>query len=112
MTGSPVSEAMSDCVSNDQQQREQDAAMASGRNQSPASEEQLRTEQWIEEMRARRTPSPGAGRFWPNSNTTAAPVTQGCSRTPDDADTLGSHDSRATSKDTEAILESMTNVGG
>ena len=46
--------------------------------------------------------------FWPNSNQTAVdvtPVRAGCSRAPQD-------DSSPASKDTEAILESMTYVGG
>ena len=52
--------------------------------------------------------SPQTGEFWPNSNKTAVdatPVREGCSRTPEDGSSSGS-------KDTDAILESMTYVGG
>ena len=103
-TGSSFSEAMSDCVTADQQRQEEQNDMAFN---SPMSEELNRTGQWIQDDRGELA-SHQAAELWPNSNQTAAevtPVRTGCSRTPKDDD---SHPS----KDTDAILEGMTYVGG
>ena len=104
---------MSDCVTREQQRTEEEAAMTSERNCSPTSEEQLRTQQWIEDLRAGQDPSPSMQDMWPNANVTLVPtMIPGCSRAPDDAASSSSQDSKAVSKDTDAILESMTYVGG
>ena len=103
-TGSSFSEAMSDCVTADQQRREEQNAMALN---SPLSEDLIRTRQWIQDNRGELT-SPQTAGLWPNSNQTAAevtPVRTGCSGTPKDNDSPAS-------KDTDAILEGMTYVGG
>ena len=52
--------------------------------------------------------SPQTGAFWPNSKRTAVettPLREGCSRAPDEG-------SNPDSKDTDAIFESMTYIGG
>ena len=103
-TGSSFSEAMSDCVTADQQRREEQNAMALN---SPLSEELIRTGLWIQDNRGELTLPQTAG-LWPNSNQTAVevtPVRTGCSGTPKDNDSPAS-------KDTDAILEGMTYVGG
>ena len=103
-TDSSFSEAMSDCVTADQQRREEQNAMALN---SPLSEELIRTGQWIQDNRDELT-SPQTAGLWPNSNQTAVEVTPvriGCSGTPKDNDSPAS-------KDTDANLEGMTYVGG
>ena len=103
-TGSSFSEAMSDRVTADQQRREEQNAMAWN---SPLSEELLRTGQWVQDNRGELT-SPQTAGLWPNSNQTAAEVTPvriGCSGRPKDNDIPAS-------KDTDAILEGMSYVGG
>ena len=103
-TGSSFSEAMKDCVTADQQRRAEQNAMALN---SLLSEELTRTGQWIQDNRGELISSQTAG-LWPNSNQTAAevtPVRTGCSGTPKDNDSPAS-------KDTDAILEGMTYVGG
>ena len=103
-TGSSFSEAMSDCVTADQQRREEQNATALN---SPLSEELIRTGQWIQDNRGELT-SPQTAGLWPNSDQTAVevtPVRAGCSGTPKDNDSPAS-------KDTDAILEGMTHVGG
>ena len=103
-TGSSFSEAMSDCVTADQQRREEQNAMALN---SPISEELIRTGQWIQDNRGELT-SPQTARLWPNSNQTVAevtPVRAGCPGTPKGNDS-------SASKDTDAILEGKTYVGG
>ena len=103
-TGSFFSEAMSVRVTADQQRREEQNAMALN---SPLSEELIRTVQWIQDNRRALT-SPQTAGLWPNSNQTAVEVTPvriGCSGTPRDNDSPAS-------KDTDAILEGMTYVGG
>ena len=103
-TGSSFSEAMSDCVTNDQQRREEQNAMALN---SPLSEELFRTGQWIQDNRGELT-SPQTTGLWPNSNQTAAEVTPvriGCSESPKDNDSPAS-------KDTDTILEGMTYING
>ena len=107
VTGSSFSEAMSDCVTADQQRREEQNAMTLNREDSPVSNELIRTGQWIQDNRGELV-SPQIAGFWPNSNQTATQVTPmraGCSRAPPDDDST-------TSKNTEAVLESMTYVGG
>ena len=107
ITGSSFSEAMSDCVSADQQRREEQNAMALNRENSPVSDEYIRTGQWIQDNRGELA-SPQTASYWPNSNETATqatPMRAGCSRAPPD-------DSSPASKDTEAVLESMGYVGG
>ena len=99
LTGSSFSEAMSDSVTVDQQRREEQNATALN---SPVSEERIRTGQWIKDNRGEL-----AG-LWPNSNQTAVdvtPVRAGCTETPKNNDSPAS-------KDTNAILEGMTYVGG
>ena len=99
-----LSEAMSDSVTVDQQRREEQNAMALN---SPVSEELIRTGQWIQGNRG-ELPSPQTAELWPNSNQTAVdktPVRAGCTGTPKDND-------GPASKDTNAILEGMTFVGG
>ena len=101
---SSFSEAMSDCVTADQQRREEQNAMALN---SPMSEDLIRTGQWVQDNRGELT-SPQTAGLWPNSNQTAAevtPVRTGCSETP-------KGDDSSASKDTYAILEGMTYVGG
>ena len=74
---------------------------------SPLSEELIRTGQWIQDNRGELT-SPQTAGLWPNSNQTAAevtPVRSGCPGTPKNNDSPAS-------KDTDAILEGMTYVGG
>ena len=103
-TGSSFSAALSDCVTADQQRREEQNAMALN---SPLSEELIRTGQWIQDNRGELT-SPQTAGLWPNSNQTAAEVTPvriGCSGTPKDSDSPAS-------KDTDAILGGMTYVRG
>ena len=104
LTGSSISEAMSDSVTVDQQRREDQNAMALI---SPVSEELIRTGQWIQDNRGELA-SPQTAGLWPNSNQTAVdvtPVRAGCTETPKDNDSPAS-------KDTKAILEGMTHVGG
>ena len=104
LTGSSLSEAMSDSVTVDQQRWEEQNAMALN---SPVSEEPIRTGQWIQDNRG-EVVSPQTTGFWPNSNQTAVdvtPVRAGCSEPPKDNDSPAS-------KDTVAILEGMTFVGG
>ena len=101
---------MSDRVTVDQQRREEQNAMALIRDDSPISEELIRTGQWIHNHRGDLTSSQTGGQ-WPNSNKTAVdatPVRTGCSRAPGNDGSPGSPDST----NTEAILESMTYVGG
>ena len=74
---------------------------------SPLSEELIRTGQWIQDNRGELA-SPQTAGLWPNSNQTAVEVTLmriGCSGAPKDNDSPAS-------KDTDAILEGMTYVGG
>ena len=107
VTGSSFSEAMSDCVTADQQRREEQNAMTLNRGDSPVSNELIRTGQWIQDNRGELV-SPQTTEFWPNSNQTAAQVTpthDGCSRAPRDDDSTAS-------VDTAAVLENMTYVGG
>ena len=95
---------MSDSVTADQQRREDRNAMALN---SPVSEELIRTGQWIQDNRGELA-SPLMAGLWPNSNQTAAdvtPVRAGCTGTPKDNDSPDS-------KNTNAILEGMTYVGG
>ena len=69
--------------------------------------ELIRSEQWIQDTRSGLTSPPTVG-YRHNSNQTALDATRagaGCSRAPDE-------DSSPGSKDTDAILESMTYVGG
>ena len=51
VTGSSFSEAMSDCVTADQQRREEQNAMTLNRGDSPVSNELIRTGQWIQDNR-------------------------------------------------------------
>ena len=77
------------------------------RDNSPYSEDILRTGQWIQDTRSELA-SPQSGGFWPNPNKTAVdatPLREGCSRAPDERSSPGS-------KDTDAILECMTYVDG
>ena len=77
LTGSSFSEAMSDCITADQQRREEQNAMALN---STLTEELIRTGQWIQDNRGEMT-SPQTVGLWPNSNQTAAevtPVRTGC----------------------------------
>ena len=107
ITGSSFSEAMSDCVTADQQQREEQIAMTPNRRDSPVSNELIRTGQWIQDNRGELV-SPQTAAFWPNSNQTAAQVTPtrgGCSRSPQDDDSPAKND-------TAVVLENMTYVGG
>ena len=107
VTGSSFSEAMSDCVTADQQRREEQNAMTLNRGDSPVSNELIRTGQWIQDNRGELV-SPQTAGFWPNSNQMAAQVTltrDGCSRAPRD-------DESTASVDTAAVLENMTYVGG
>ena len=104
LTGSSSSEAMSDSDSVDQQRRKEQNAMALS---SPVSEELIRTGQWIQDNRGELASHQTAD-LWPNSNQTAVdvtPVRAGCTGTPKDNDSPAS-------KDTNAILEGMTYVGG
>ena len=74
---------------------------------SPLSEELIRTGQWIQDNKGELA-SPQTAGLWPNSNQTAAEETSvraGCSGTPKNNDIPAS-------KDTDAILEGMTYVGG
>ena len=101
---------MSDRVTVDQQRREEQNAMALNRDDSPVSEELICTGEWIQNNRGEITSSLGI-RQWPISNQTAAnvtPVRAGYSRAPGDDGSPGSADSA----NTEAILESMTYIGG
>ena len=85
VTSSSFSEAMSDKVTIDQQRKEEQNAMALVRDNSPASEELLRTGQWIQDTRSGLATSPQMGGFWPNSNNAAVnviPQREGCSRAP------------------------------
>ena len=110
MTSSSFSEEMSDGVTVDQQRREEQNAMALNRDDSPVSEEFIRTGKWIQNNGGELT-SPLGSRHWPNSIQTAGnvtPVRTGCSRAPGNGASPGSADSA----NTEAILESMTNIGG
>ena len=69
--------------------------------------ELLPTGQWIQDTSSGLT-SPQTGGFWPNSNKTAfeaPPLREGCSRAVDEGSSPGS-------TATDAILESMTYVGG
>ena len=107
VTGSSFSEAMSDCVTADQQRRDEQNAMTLNRGDSPVSNELIRTGQWIQDNRGELV-SPQTAGFWPNSNQTAAQVTptrDGCSRAPRD-------DASKASVDTAAVLENMIYVGG
>ena len=107
ITGSSFSEAMSDCVTVDQQRREEQNAMTPNRRDPLVSNELIRTGQWIQDNRGELV-SPKTAGFWPNSNQTAAQVTPtrgGCSRAPQDDDSPASND-------TAAVLENMTYVGG
>ena len=70
-TGSSFPEAMSDCVTVDQQRREDQNAMALN---SPLSEELIRTGHWIQDKRGELT-SPQTAGLWSNSNQTAVEVT-------------------------------------
>ena len=82
--------------------------MALARHTSPVSEELIYTGQWFQDTSKGLKTSPQTEVFWRKSNITAVNVTpqrEGCSRAPDDASSPGS-------KDTEAILECMTYVGG
>ena len=95
---------MSDSVTVDQQRQEEPNALVLN---SPVLEELIRTGQWIQDNRGELA-SPQTAGFWPNSNQTAvdvAPVRVGCSGTPKDYDSPAS-------KDTDAISEGMTYVGG
>ena len=98
---------MSDSVTVDRQRREEQNAMVLSRDSSPVSEELIRTGQWIQDNRGELV-SPQTAGFWCNSNQTAVnvtPVRAGCSRAPKD-------DGISASKDTDAILEGMTYIGG
>ena len=67
-------------------------AMALVRDKSPASEELVRTRQWIQDTRSGLATSPQLNGFWPNSNNTVITVTpqrEGCSRAPDESSSLG-----------------------
>ena len=71
------------------------------------SEDLIRTGQWVQDNRGELT-SPQTAGLWPNSNQTAAevtPVRTGCSGTP-------RGDDSPASKNTNAILEGMTYIGG
>ena len=77
------------------------------RDNSPVSEEFFCSEQWIHDTRSGLA-SPQTGEFWPNSNkmsVDATPLREGCSRAIDEG-------SSPDCKDTDAILENMTYVGG
>ena len=81
--------------------------MALDRDSSPVSEELIRTGQWIQDNRNELVLPQTAG-FRHNSNQTAedaTPVRAGCSRSP-------KADNSPTRKDTDAIWEGMTYVGG
>ena len=98
---------MSDRVTIDQQRKEEQNTMGLVRDNSPVSEELLRTLQWIQDTRSGFASSQTGG-FWPNSNKTAVdatPLREGRSKAPDEGSSPGS-------KDTDATLESMTYVGG
>ena len=85
VTGSSFSEAMSDCVTVDQQRREEQNAMTLNRGDSPVSNELIRTGQWIQDNRGELV-SPQTAGFWPSSNQTAEqviPTRDGCSRAPE-----------------------------
>ena len=100
---------MSDRVTVDQQRKEKQNAIALNRDDSPVSEF-IRTGLWIEDNRGELT-SPLGSRQWPNSNQTAVdvtPVRAGCWRAPGNDGSPGCPDST----NTEAILESMTYIGG
>ena len=110
MTSSSFSEEMSDRVTVDQQRREEQNAMTLNRDDSPVSEEFIPTGKWIQNNGGGLT-SPLGSRQWPKSNQTAGdvtPVRTGCSRAPGNGASPGSADSA----NTEAILESMTYIGG
>ena len=82
--------------------------MAPARDTSPVSEEFIPTEQGIQDTRGGLTTSSHNEGFWPNSNITAVDATpqiEVCSSATDDASSPGS-------RDTDAILERMTYVGG
>ena len=82
--------------------------MALVRDTSPVSKEFIRTDQWNQDIRGGLITSPQTEGFWSISNISAVeakPQREGCSGAPDDA-------SSPSSKDTEAILKSMTYVGG
>ena len=84
--------------------------MALNRDDSPVSEELIRTGQRIQNNRSELT-SPLGNSQWPNSNQTAVDVTHvrvGCSRAPGNDGSPSSPDST----NTEAILDSMTYIGG
>ena len=107
VTNSSFPEAMSDKVTIDQQRKEEQNAMVLVRDNSPSSEELLRTGQWIQ-IKILGATSPQLDWFWPHSNITAVIVTsqrERCSKAPDEGSSPGS-------KDSDAILESMMYVGG
>ena len=108
VTNSSFSEAVSDKGTAELQQKEEQNAMALVRDTSPVSKEFIRTDQWNQDIRGGLITSPQTEGFWSISNISAVeakPQREGCSGAPDDASSPGS-------KDTEAILESMTYVGG
>ena len=74
VTSSYFSEAMCDRVSIDQQRKEEQNVMTFVRDNSPVSEEFLRTGQWIQVTRSGLA-SPQTVGFWPNSNKTAVGAT-------------------------------------
>ena len=81
--------------------------MALVRDPSPVSEELIRTEQWIQATRGGLTVTSRRRRFlaqFQGSGRTRYSRDRWFSRAPD-------NDSRPDSKDTDAILESMENVG-
>ena len=99
---------MFDEVTAGQQRRNDQKAMALARDTLTISKELIWTGQWIQDTRGGLTTSPQTEGFWSNSNITAAntmPPKEGCSRTLDDASSPGS-------KNTDALLGSMTYVGG
>ena len=61
---------MCDKVTIDQQRKEEQNAMTLVRDNSPVSEEFLRTGQWIQDIRS-EVASPPTGGYWPNSIKTA-----------------------------------------
>ena len=67
VTNSSFSDARSDRVTIDQQRKEEQIAMALVRDNSPVSEEHIRTGQWIQDTRSGLA-SPQTVGFWPNSN--------------------------------------------
>ena len=79
--------------------------MVPARDLSSFSEELISTAQWIQDMRCGMSLPPRAIKFWPNSKVTAEQEARECSRAPNEANSPGS-------KDTDAVLKSMTCVGG